>query len=94
MPSKLQAIGHLVIVEKQIAERVTEGGIHLPDTVDIEKQDKLIRGLVVAVGELVSKRVTEGCWVLYPYYAGNSWEYGEKTYTTVKDDKILSVESV
>ena len=92
--SKLQAIGHHVIVEKQIRERVTEGGIHLPDTVDIESQEKLIRGLVIAAGELVSKRVTVGCWVLYPYYAGNSWEYEEKTYTTIKDDKILSVEGV
>lgn len=90
----IEATGHHIIVLKQERQKETEGGIILPDTVDIADKSKLIRGVVIAVGELVSKRIVKGKWVYYPFYAGNAWELGDKTYVTIKDDKVLAIEGV
>ena len=90
----IEATGHHIIVLKQARQKETEGGIILPDTVDVADKTKLVRGVVVAVGELVSKRIIEGKWVYYPFYAGNAWELGKKVYVTIKDDKVLAVEGV
>ncbi len=89
----IEATGHHIIVLKQAREKETEAGIILPDTA-VEDKGKLIRGVVVAVGELVSERIKKGKWVYYPFYAGNAWGLGDKVYVTIRDDKVLAVEGV
>ena len=88
---KLEAIDHFVIVEKKVVKE-TAAGIIIPDASDIDDTGKLVRGAVISIGEKVSERVKVGGWVLYPFYAGNAWEYEGKVYVTIKDDKILAVE--
>ncbi len=86
---KVKPLGNRVLVKKlEQEERRTPGGIVLPESV---KDEKAIRGEVVALGTADKFDVKEGDKVLISAYAGTEIRMGEEKYLLVKSNDILAV---
>lgn len=86
---KVKPLGNRVLVKKiEEEERRTPGGIVLPESV---KDEKAIRGEVVALGTADKFDVKEGDKVLISAYAGTEIRMGEEQYLLVKSNDILAV---
>jgi chaperonin GroES len=86
---KIKPLGNRVLVKKiEQEERKTPGGIVLPESV---KDEKAIRGEVVAVGTAEKIEVKEGDKVLVSAYAGTEVRMGEEKYLLVKTTDILAI---
>ncbi len=86
---KVKPLGNRVLVKKiEEEERRTPGGIVLPESV---KDEKAIRGEVVALGTADKFDVKEGDKVLVSAYAGTEIRMGEEKYLLVKSNDILAV---
>jgi chaperonin GroES len=86
---KVKPLGNRVLVKKiEQEERRTPGGIVLPESV---KDEKAIRGQVVALGTADKFDVKEGDKVLISAYAGTEIRMGEEKYLLVKSNDILAV---
>jgi len=86
---KVKPLGNRVLVKKlEQEERRTPGGIVLPESV---KDEKAIRGEVVALGTADKFDVKEGDKVLVSAYAGTEIRMGEEKYLLVKSNDILAV---
>jgi len=86
---KVKPLGNRVLVRKiEEEERRTPGGIVLPESV---KDEKAIRGEVVALGTADKFDVKEGDKVLISAYAGTEIRMGEEKYLLVKSNDILAV---
>ncbi len=86
---KVKPLGNRVLVKKiEEEERRTPGGIVLPESV---KDEKAIRGEVVALGTADKFDVKEGDKVLISAYAGTEIRMGEEKYLLVKSNDILAV---
>jgi len=68
--------------------RRTPGGIVLPESV---KDEKAVRGEVVALGTADKFDVKEGDKVLISAYAGTEIRMGEEKFLLVKSNDILAV---
>jgi chaperonin GroES len=96
-PSKitLQPLGDRVVVERDESEKVTAGGIVLPDTA----KDKPTRGKVVAIGDgrLLDSgvrspfQVKVGDHVLFSSYAGDTFKLGARDLLLLREEDILAV---
>lgn len=85
---KVKPVGNRVLVRKiEEEERRTPGGIVLPESV---KDEKAIRGEVVALGTSEKFEVKEGDKVLISAYAGTEIRIGEEQYLLVKNPDILA----
>jgi chaperonin GroES len=86
---KVKPLGNRVLVKKiEEEERRTPGGIVLPESV---KDEKAIRGEVVALGTADKFDVKEGDKVLISSYAGTEIRIDEQRYLLVKSTDILAV---
>ncbi|HIE48304.1 TPA: co-chaperone GroES [Candidatus Bipolaricaulota bacterium] len=86
---KVKPLGNRVLVKKiEEEERRTPGGIVLPESV---KDEKAVRGEVVALGTADKFDVKEGDKVLISAYAGTEIRMGEEKYLLVKSNDILAV---
>ena len=86
---KIKPLGNRVLIRKiEQEERKTPGGIVLPESV---KDEKAIRGEVVAVGTADKIEVKEGDKVLVSAYAGTEVRMGEEKYLLVKTTDILAI---
>ncbi|HHE48560.1 MAG TPA: co-chaperone GroES [Candidatus Acetothermia bacterium] len=86
---KVKPLGNRVLVKKiEEEERRTPGGIVLPESV---KDEKAVRGEVVALGTADKFDVKEGDKVLISAYAGTEIAIGEEKFLLVKSNDILAV---
>lgn len=79
-----------VIVEPQEADKVTKGGIIIPDTA----KEKPMRGKVMAVGKGTKDNpltVKEGNTVLYGKHAGMNIEVEGVPYLIMRESDILAI---
>ena len=92
---KLQPLGDRVVVERDESEKITAGGIVLPDTA----KDKPTRGKVVSVGDgrLLDNgsrsplQVKVGDHVLFTSYAGDTFKLGARELLLLREEDILAV---
>lgn len=92
---KLQPIGDKVVVERDVLEEKTSGGIFLPDAA----KDKPSRGTIIAVGtgKLLDDgtrgkmQVKSGDRVLFTSYAPETIEIGEDEFLLMSESDILAV---
>jgi chaperonin GroES len=92
---KLQPLGDRVVVERDASEKITAGGIVLPDMA----KDKPTRGKVVSVGEgrlldsgkRVALQVKVGQRVLFSSYAGDTFKMGTRELLLLREEDILAV---
>ncbi|HDI11177.1 MAG TPA: co-chaperone GroES [Candidatus Acetothermia bacterium] len=86
---KIKPIGNRVLIRKlEKEERRTPGGIVLPESV---KDEKAVRGEVVAVGTAEKIEVKEGDKVLVSAYAGTEVNIDDQKYLLVKTTDILAI---
>jgi chaperonin GroES len=91
----LQPLGDRVVIERDESEKMTAGGIVLPDTA----KDKPTRGEVISVGEgrlnkageRVPLQVKVGDRVLFTSYAGEPFKLGERELMLMREEDILAV---
>lgn len=94
----LKPLSNRVLIEPVEEEKMTKGGIVLPDSADKKKQS---RGAVIAIGPgklneagaRVPVSVAVGQTVLFkePWGEENKIEDGDKKYFLVEEDDILAV---
>lgn len=92
---KLQPLGDRVVVEREVSEERTSGGILLPDSA----KDKPARGTIVSVGEgrLLDDgtrnqlQVKVGDRVIFSSYAGETFKVGDNELLLMREDDILAV---
>ena len=92
---KLQPLGDRVVVERELAESRTAGGIVLPDSA----KDKPSRGTVLAVGdgrmlengERSKLQVKVGDRVLFTSYAPETIKINEEEVLLMREEDILAV---
>lgn len=91
----LQPLGDKVVVERDVSEDRTRGGIVLPDSA----KDKPSRGTIIAVGtgKLLDDgtrgemQVKKGDRVLFTSYAPEPIEIGDEEYLLMSESDILAV---
>lgn len=92
---KLQPLGDRVVVERDESEKVTAGGIVLPDSA----KDKPTRGKIVSVGDgrlldngqRAALQVKVGDHVLFSTYAGDSFKLGTRELLLLREEDIFAV---
>ena len=92
---RLQPLGDRVVIERDISEETTAGGIVLPTAA----QDKPARGTVVSVGDgkvlddgsRSALQVSVGDHVLFSSYAGETFKVDDNELLLMREDDILAV---
>jgi chaperonin GroES len=92
---KVQPLGDRVVIERDESEKITAGGIVLPDSA----KDKPSRGTVISVGNgrLLDDgtrgvmQVKKGDHVLFHAYAGESFKLGDQDLILMREEDILAV---
>ena len=92
---KIQPLGDRVVVEREVSEDRTAGGIVLPDSA----KDKPSRGTVVAIGDgrLLDDgtrgklQVKVGDKVLFTSYAPEAIKLGDQELLLMREEDILAV---
>ena len=92
---KLQPIGDKVVVERDVMEEKTSGGIFLPDAA----KDKPARGTIIAIGtgkllddgKRGKMQVKPGDRVLFTTYAPEAIELGDDEFLLMSESDILAV---
>ncbi|MCK4684536.1 MAG: co-chaperone GroES [Pirellulales bacterium] len=88
-------LGDRVVVEREVSEQKTAGGIVLPDSA----QDKPARGTIVTVGEgkmdekgnRHALQVKPGDRVIFTSYAGEPFQVGDEELLLMREDDILAI---
>lgn len=92
---KLQPLGDRVVVEREVGESKTAGGIVLPDSA----KEKPTRGKVIALGNgrllddgsRTAFQVKVGDRILFTTYAGEQFKLGEDELLLMHESDILAV---
>ena len=92
---KLQPLGDRLVVQREVSEDKTQGGIYLPDSA----KDKPTRGTVVSIGDgrllddgtRGAMQVKPGDRVLFTSYAGENIEIGDEEYVLMGESEVLAV---
>lgn len=94
----IEPAGHRVLVQPDIVEEKTAGGIILAQTTKERDQQATMRGTVVAIGVNAWKAFDDGSpWaevddkVVFRKYAGEVVKDGEVEYRICNDEDILCV---
>ena len=93
--TKLQPLGDRVVIEREISEETTAGGIVLPDSA----KDKPARGVIVSVGDGRLRddgsrsqfQVKPGDRVIFSSYAGETFNVEDQELLLMREDDILAV---
>ncbi|MHC1478879.1 co-chaperone GroES [Frateuria aurantia] len=93
--SKLRPLHDRVIVKRLEEERVSAGGIVIPDSAtEKPTRGKVIaagKGLILASGEIRPISVKEGDTVLFGKYAGQEIKIDGEELVFLKEDDIVAV---
>ena len=92
---RLQPLGDRVVVERELSEERTAGGIVLPSSA----QDKPARGVILTVGDgrLLDDgtrgklQVKAGDRVIFSSYAGETFKIDDQEMLLMREDDILAV---
>jgi chaperonin GroES len=85
---QLLPIGDKLLIQPEIVEEVTSGGIYLPETARTTPD----KGVVLAVGDDVkSEHVTEGTLVLFRKNSGSTVTYQNKEYIIISIKEVIGV---
>ena len=92
---KLQPLGDRLVVERDESEKITAGGIVLPDSA----KNKPTRGKVISTGEgrLLDNgtrsplQVKKGDHVLFTSYAGETFKLGSRELLLLHEEDVLAV---
>lgn len=91
----IKPLGDRVVIEPQEVEKVTKGGIVLPDTAKEKPQEGKVvavgAGRVTDAGERVPVEVSVGDKVLYAKYGGTEVHFDEKDFIVLNERDILAV---
>ena len=95
MSMNLQPLHDRVVIKRMEEERLSAGGIVIPDTAT----EKPIKGEVVAVGEgkpldngqIRAPKVKAGDKVLFGKYSGTEVKLSGTEYLVVREDDILAI---
>lgn len=92
--------GYRLLIALPEVERVTKGGVHIPDKlVDMEKVASVV-GLVVSMGDLAYKDENkfptgpwckEGDYVIFRSYSGTRIRVGTQEFRIINDDTVEAV---
>lgn len=86
---KIRPLGNRVLVRKiEEEERRTPGGLVLPESV---KDEKAVKGQVVALGTGEKFEVKVGDKILISAYSGTEIRIGEEKHMLVKTTDILAI---
>lgn len=87
---KVLPLGENVLVKVLKAEKMTEGGIVLPETASEEKPQE---GEVMAVGDgkKINEKIKKGVKILFAKYSGTEIEVSKEEYLILKSEDILAV---
>lgn len=86
---QVKPLGSRILVKKiEEEERRTAGGIVLPESV---KDEKAVKGEVVALGTAEKFEVKVGDTVLISAYAGTEIRIGEEKHLLVKTTDVLAI---
>ena len=93
---KIEPLNDKVVIKPLDAEKVTESGLVIPDTVEGEKP---VQGEVVAVGpgkmledgKRAAMSVSVGDTVLFTKYAPDEVEIDGEEYLVIDEDKIVGI---
>jgi chaperonin GroES len=91
---KIVPLGDRIVLERDVAESTTSGGIVLPDSA----QDKPQKGKVIAVGDghvksdgtKVALSLKQGDRVLFSSYAGDEIKIGDEDYLLLRESDVLA----
>ena len=91
----LQPLHDRLVVRRNEAETVTEGGLIIPDTA----KEKPVRGIVIAVGEGkrddLGKRITPDVKVddeiIFGKYAGTEVKLDGELHVVLREDEVLAI---
>ena len=87
---KIKPLHDYILVEPIETEKVTAGGIIIPDS----SKEKPQKGNVVAIGNGIDNKnmnVSTNDIVLYGKYAGTEISDEEKNYLMIKEEDILAI---
>lgn len=92
---KLQPLGDRIVVERDVTEETTVGGIYLPENA----KDKPSRGTVISIGD--GKLLADGSRsdlqlkvgdrVLFTTYGPNEIKFGDDEFLLMKEEDVLAV---
>lgn len=95
---KLAPAGHRVLIKPDPLEKVTAGGIVLPETDKNRKESAQVRGTVVAVGPQAWKDFSDGTpWakegdrVFFAKYGGYEVEIEGEMHRLMNDEDITAI---
>lgn len=94
---KLRPLYDKVVVRKEKQDQVTEGGIHLPESVVGEKETIAVivavgEGRLTSRGDTIALRVEPGQRVVIGNFVGTDVNLGDdEKYTLIREDDILGV---
>jgi chaperonin GroES len=91
----LLPLGDRLVIQREVSEEVTAGGIVLPDSA----KDKPTRGTVIAVGDgrllddgsRSELQVKKGDKVLFTSYAGEQIEVDNEEFLLMSEGEVLAV---
>ena len=92
---RLQPLGERLVLQREVSEERTAGGILLPDSA----KEKPTRGKIIAVGNgrmlkdgtRQALQVKPGDRVLFSTYAGETVEIDGEDYLLLREDDVLAV---
>lgn len=93
--TKLQPLGDRIVVEREVSQDTTSGGIYLPSSA----KDKPSRGTVISVGEgrilrdgtRCPLQLKAGDQVLFTTYGPDEIKVGEEEFLLMREDDVLAV---
>lgn len=93
--TKLIPLGDRLVVQREVSEEKTAGGIFLPDSA----KDKPTRGVIISVGDgrilddgsRAPLQVKAGDKVLFTSYAGEQIEVDGEEYLLMGESEVLAV---
>ena len=92
---KLVPLGDRIVVQREVSQEKTSGGIFLPDSA----KDRPTRGKVVSVGDgrvlengnRAELQVKVGDFVLFTSYAGENIEVDGEEYLLMNESEVLAI---
>ena len=91
----IKPLGDRIVVRVVDEEKITSGGIHLPDIAAKKSQEAEVvtvgPGSLNAKGERIPMGILVGDRVVFVRYAGTEIEREEETYLVLRENDILAV---
>ena len=84
---KLVPLGDRIVVQREVSQEKTSGGIFLPDSA----KDRPTRGRVLENGSRATLQVKVGDHVLFTSYAGENIEIDNEEYLLMNESEVLAI---